>query len=121
MSIDRLAAKIAAIPKNKRGRRRYPDSLKREIMTALPASGMSNKDFAAKIGVSHANLCYWRDSQPPPTKRASTGGFKAISVETEATPATGICLRGPGGVVIEGLSLAAAAELIAALSGRSSC
>jgi transposase-like protein len=56
MSLDRLAAKVAAIPLNTRGRRRYTAALRKEIMTALAASGLSHQAFAEKIGVSGAEI-----------------------------------------------------------------
>lgn len=120
MSIERLAAKVAAIPLNRRGRRRYPAPLRREIMAALSTSGLTQRDFAAKVGVPHGSFANWQDLAPPRPAKRPTPGFKAIALEPEAT-AVGLCLRAPGGIVLENLSVAAAAELIAALTARSPC
>lgn len=63
MSIDRIAAKIAAVPLNARGHRRYPATLKREIMTVLPRSGMTRcKSRRAEcetleVGKAHDHSC----------------------------------------------------------------
>ena len=116
MSIDRLAAKIAAVPLNARGRRQYPAALRREIMAALAGSGLTHGAFAEKAGVAICNLAKWKNLAPRPKR--TTAAFKAIFVEPEAKH-QGLSLKAPGGVVIEGLSVSSAAELLAALCGRS--
>ncbi len=120
MSINRLAAKVAAVPLNNRGHRRYGEPLKREIMTALASSGLTHKDFAEQVGLPEANLCHWRDFGPAPATVAAGGSFKSIVVEPER-PSNYLSLRAPGGVVVEGLTIDAAADLIAALAVRASC
>jgi transposase-like protein len=126
MSLDRLAAKVAALALNSRGHRRYPEALKREIMAAFSASDLTHKEFAERVGVSDANLCYWRNMAPkrvakgPSAAKSPTVAFKPLIIEPEAV-STGLTLRAPGGVVLEGLSVETAAALIGALAARSSC
>jgi hypothetical protein len=88
-------------------------------MAALAKSGLTQQDFSAKVGVAGINLNHWRDLLPKrmPVKKAQ---FKTIALEPEAS-ASGLCLRAPGGIVLDGLSIASAAELIAALASRSAC
>lgn len=120
MSIDRLAAKIAALPLNARGRRSYPLALRREVMASLATSGMTRKDFAAKVGLPGPNLSNWRKFAPKARPKRVPERFRALAVEPEGSPEM-LSLRAPGGVVVEGLTVATAVELIAALAGRPAC
>lgn len=120
MSIEQLAAKIAAIPLNHRGHRIYGKSLKLEIMAALPKSGLTHKDFAERIGVPGANLCHWREHRDALSAVAGVSKFKELVIEADRSSER-LSLRAPGGVVIEGLSIAAAADLLIALAARSGC
>ena len=121
MSIDQLAAKIAAVPLNGRGHRRYPKALKQDIMSALASSDLSRRDFASRIGLAAVNLEHWRGFAP---KRKSGGPaasqFKNITVEADRSSAR-LSVRAPGGVIVDGLTVDAVADLIAALAARSSC
>lgn len=123
MSIDQIAARIGAAPVNARGRRSYSSVLRREIMAAYAASGLTKEAFAEKVGVPSANLSNWRKLAPKREPRRSTGLFRAVAVEPDASSSASatLSLRVPGGAVIEGLSIATAAELIAVLSGRPPC
>ena len=122
MSIDRLAAKVAAIPPNARGRRRYPEALKREIMAALAASQMTHKAFAERLGISGMNLCHWRELAPKrAAKKRQKASFKKIILEPESVDPGSLCMRMPNGAVLEGLSVATAAELITSLSRGAPC
>lgn len=120
MTIDRLAAKIAGLPRKASGRRLYPEALKREIAVALAASGLTHDDFAAKVGVPSSCLSNWKKQAVARAPRQLAPSFKTIAVEPE-TRVTNLSLRAPGGVVIEGLTVSAVAELLAALTERSSC
>lgn len=118
MSIDRLAAKVAALPLNARGRRRYPQALRIDALRTLSASDLSSDAFAEKIGVPNGTIASWKASASKSPAKWRPSAFKTIAVEPATKPATMVSLRTPDGVVVEGLSIAAAADLIAALSGR---
>jgi hypothetical protein len=89
-------------------------------MAEYAASGLTKEAFAEKVGVSGSNLSNWRKLSPRQQRGRTAASFRAVEVESEAAPAA-LSLRGPGGVVIEGLSIRTAAELIAALSGSVPC
>jgi transposase-like protein len=119
MSLDQLMAKVSAAPLNAQGRRKYTTELKREIMAALCESGLSHEGFAGKIGVPSNNLSNWRKFAPKlKTKRPAK--FRAIAVEPEVKRES-LTIKTAGGLVIEGLSISATAELLSALSARSTC
>ena len=120
MSIEQLAAKIAAIPVNHRGHRIYGKSLKLEIMAALPKSGLTHKEFAERVGVPAANLCHWREHRGALPSVAAVSRFKELVIEADRSSER-LILRAPGGAVIEGLSIADAADLLIALAARSPC
>ena len=119
MSIERLAGMVAQIRPNARGHKLYGEKLKGELIAALIESGLSARAFSDRVGVSEVNLVRWR-SEGVGKCGAGDGAFKKITVEGEeakAAPAS-LVLRAPGGVVIEGLSISAAKELLVALTAR---
>jgi transposase-like protein len=120
MSIEQLAAKVAALPANARGRRRYPTSLQRQILMALAQSGLRQKTFADRLGMSVANLAKWHARAPRAKAQSKTAAFKRV-IATESSATAVFSLRAPGGVVLEGLTAEAAADLIAALARRPTC
>jgi hypothetical protein len=120
-SLSQLAAVVEALPLNGRGHRRYGDALRQEIMAALASSGLSMGEFAGRVGISDGNLARWKGEAETMSPRMRRDAFKTIEVADPAPSTSGLTLRGPSGLVIEGLTLDECAALLRAVGGGSGC
>ena len=96
--------------------RRYPESLRAEIMectTALLESGVTWDRCSEVIGISTSTLYYWRtrDAQP------SSAALVPVKIRRDAAPVSSgpLTLRTPNGLELSGMDLAEAAQLLRVL------
>ena len=62
MDFSILRAKIEQVPGNKRGRRRFPPELQREIVEAAETSGVGRNQFLSEIGLSVGSFYVMRSA-----------------------------------------------------------
>jgi hypothetical protein len=115
----KAAAIRAAIRElGKRGKgRRYPESVKREVIAYLTERRKVGRGLAttsAELGIPERSIKLW-SSAPRPT---TTPRFVAMTVgdAAEISPPPRIVVHAPGGVRIEGLDVAAVADLLRRLA-----
>ena len=102
-----LAAKVAALPKNSGGNRRYPAALRPTILAARSryvAAGGSTREFSAQLGVHAATLTYWSEGKPKSKKRGRVRRVRLSDPAPRATPPAVAVIILPGGPRIEGLT-----------------
>jgi len=74
-------------------------------------AGTTKSAIVRTLGISEGTLSKWLSPDKPTTGR----GFRRIQLKTESEKLDGLSLVTPGGYRIEGLSLKAAAALLASL------
>lgn len=112
----RAAAKIRAgvATLGARGQgRRYPEALKREVVAYLTArrkAGRGLKTASVELGIPERSIKLWSSTPRPSGKPAFVPMVVTAPAAERTTPE--IVVHGPGGIRIEGLDLAALAELV---------
>lgn len=115
--VGRLRAELSACGGDGRGRR-YPGSLRRRagrLAGVEQREGRSVGALARRLGVSAPALTRWMQVARPST--AIVGQLRPVEIvpdEVVAPPA--VLVRGPRGIIIEGLGLAQIAELVRRLA-----
>ncbi len=95
--------------------RRYPPELRSEIADysrERVECGVALSRVGSEIGVSHPTLLRIVDEMPPRMRRVRVARPRATQLE----PRVSIVVRGPAGLVIEGLEIEGVAALFQALS-----
>ena len=95
--------------------RRYPAQLRSRIADygrARIEGGAALTRVSVEIGVSHPTLVRILDEKPARMRRVRVARPKA----TKAEPSAAVVVKGPGGLVIEGLDVGGLAALVRALS-----
>ena len=106
MNASSLVPRIRRHRQSQPRRRRYPEDLRREIVTHVRAErrrGKSIEAVAEKLGMSPFTLYDWLHAGAP-----SRGGFRRVQVAATARPAT---LVTPQGYRLEGDAESVAAVL----------
>ncbi len=107
--IRRAVAKLA-----RGGKRRYPARLRRRIADYARnqiESDVSLTQVSSDLGVGHPTLIRLLEEAPPRMRRVR------VTASTRVTDSSAILVvRGPGGIVIEGLDVDGAAALLRALA-----
>lgn len=95
--------------------RRYPEAVKREVLAYLGERRKEGRGYAtvaAELGIPRRSLKLWSSTPRP----SASPRFVAVTVDAAPSSATGIVVHGPAGLRVEGLDLAALAELIRRLA-----
>ena len=108
MDCSILKAKIEQVPVDKRGRRRFPPELQREVVEAAGASGLSRSKFLSEIGLSAGSFYVMRSAvkEKPKFRRIKFTAEERLSVWE---------VSGPGGIKITCESVEEVAKLWRAL------
>lgn len=119
MEIETAAAEFRAAVRRAGPRgagRRYPPALRRvavEYFRRRRAAGTTLAAISRELGVKRHTLVGWT---VPPEVAPTVPSFVPVSIVGDATAAPRIVVHGPGGVRVEGLDLAAVAELLRRLA-----
>lgn len=103
-----LRAELTRIERRGRGRA-YPTALRNRVATymeARRAEGASVPIIGAELGMCVSTLLRWTKARP------STAAFERVLVVADRAPPSALVVHGPCGLRIEGLDLAAVAELV---------
>ena len=95
--------------------RRYPARLRSRIAEysrERVKAGVALSRVCSEIGVSHPTLARILDEKPAPMRRVRVARARARKAE----PTQALVVKGPGGIVIEGLDVEGAAALVRAIS-----
>lgn len=99
---------------NRDDRGRVPLSLRNDVIAAVTQAnkgGMTLREISAELGTSFHTLMYWRNLS---TKKSK---LKPVRVAAQLVPVkSGLVIRGPRGLEIEGLDLSQLAELLVRLA-----
>ncbi|MCC6812124.1 MAG: transposase [Deltaproteobacteria bacterium] len=76
--------------------------------------GASIEEVAREIGVTKGSLYRWQ--REPKQTRATQPALRPVQVMAALKPAAAIVVRGPRGILIEGLDIGGIAELLAKVS-----
>lgn len=93
--------------------RRYPGELKRRVATWAKgerARGVGAKKVAEQLGLPWESVSRWMKPRPP--RGLPRAGLRQVEVLEFAARGSRPTLRSPNGYVVEGLDVAALAELI---------
>ena len=118
MEIEKAAAEFRAAVRRAGPRgagRRYPPALRRmaaEYFRRRRASGAAVEAISRELGVKRHTLVEWAAAP----QVATAPRFVPVSVVADEPAMSGIVVRGPGGVWVEGLDLAGVAELLRRLA-----
>lgn len=107
--IRRAVAKLA-----RGGKRRYPARLRRRIADYARnqiESDVSLTQVSSDLGVGHPTLIRFMEEAPPRMRRVRVAAPTRVT-DSSAT----LVVRGPSGIVIEGLDVDGAAALLRALA-----
>ena len=107
--IRRAVAKLA-----RGGKRRYPVRLRRRIADYARKqieADVSLTQVSSDLGVSHPTLIRLLEEAPPRMRRVRVAAPTRVTDSSAA-----LVVRGPGGIVIEGLDVDGAAALLRALA-----
>ena len=117
--LRKLRAEVRRAPKNKRGFRRIPVELRARILDAMPREARRRDyiEFAEQLGLSVHTMLGWRERERKRSPRRTVRRVETECGDAAATaPASALSAVLPGGVRIEGLSMAHAIELARVLS-----
>lgn len=97
--------------------RRYPEELKRDVLAYLAERRRMGRGLtatSAELGIPERSLKIWSSAPRP----SSVPSFIAMTLAgaPELRPASSIVVHTPGGVRIEGLDVAALADLLRRLA-----
>ena len=109
---DRIQQAVSALAAG--GLRRYPAKLRSRIADYSRErikAGTAVSRVCSELGVSHPTLVRILDEKPAPMRRVRVVRSKVTQEEPRE-----LVVRGPGGLVIEGLDVEGAAALLRALS-----
>ena len=109
---ERLRKAIAALMVG--GRRRYPAALRSQIAAYCrerTAAGGSISRVSVELGVSHPTLVRLVAEQPAPMRRV-----RVIPATVSLPEPPRLLVRGPAGLVVEGLDVEGVAALVRALA-----
>ncbi len=112
---ERLQQAVSALTAG--AQRRYPAKLRERIAEYSRdrlKAGVGLTRVSAELGVSHPTLVRILDEKLAPLRRVRVARPKAAKDEPAATEA--LVVRGPGGLVVEGLDVEGIAALVRALS-----
>jgi hypothetical protein len=112
---ERLEQAVSALATG--GQRRYPEKLRARIAEYSRArlkAGVGLTRVSSELGVSHPTLVRLLDEKPIAMRRIRIARPKATEGKSAATEA--LVVRGPAGLVIEGLDVEGVATLVRALS-----
>ena len=116
-STSETSATSNIIRSDRRGRKRYRDSYKAEVVSAYERSGLSGQAFAEQCGVKYPTFAAWvaksrkRDREPP----GGNAGQRFLLAELSGpSPETALRVELPGGAVAH-VASADQAGLLAAL------
>lgn len=127
MQLAHQAAAIRAEVSRIEGRRgrgkAYPRSLQitaASYFRAKRAQGASQRDIGEELGIHEDTLRRWASalSDAPPLESTPPSDFAPVEILDAAPPRPrgAILVRGPGGLLIEGLDIDSLAELVRRLS-----
>ena len=108
--IRRAVAKLA-----RGGKRRYPARLRRRIADYARnqiETDVSLTQVSSDLGVGHPTLIRLLEEAPPRMRRVRVAAPSRVTADSSAA----LVVRGPGGIVIEGLDVDGAAALLRALA-----
>lgn len=111
-----IQAAVARLGPRGQGRR-YPEALKREVLAYLAArreEGRGLKTTSVELGIPERSIKLWSNA-PRPSGRPAFVPMVVTTPEAECT-APQIVVHAPGGIRIEGLDVAALAELVRRLA-----
>ena len=109
---DRIQQAVSALAAG--ALRRYPARLRSRIADYSHErikAGAALSRVSSELGVSHPTLVRILDEKPAPMRRVRVARLEATKKEPRE-----LVVRGPGGLVIEGLDVEGAAALVRALS-----
>jgi transposase-like protein len=110
---ERIQQAVSALTAG--AQRRYPTELRSRIADYSRErikAGVALSRVCSELGVSHPTLVRILDETPAPMRRVRLAGPKARKAE----PRAALVVKGPGGLVIEGLDVEGVATLVRALS-----
>ena len=112
---ERLQQAVSALTSG--GQRRYPEKLRARIAAYSRdrlKAGVGLTRVSSELGVSHPTLVRILDEKPAALRRVRVARPKAAKDEPAAADA--LVVRGPAGLVVEGLDVEGIAALVRALS-----
>ena len=127
MTTDELKQAIAALSAVKQ-RRRYPAQLRAEVLRharARMSAGVSLRAVCEELDVGEPTLTRFLNAEKPvpvlapapsPSPKPAPKFARVRVVEKVAAPTTAISVKGPCGLIIEGLATAQLAELVRELA-----
>jgi len=107
------------------GRRRTPVERRQELLTAFRQSGLTQKAFARREGITYTTFCCWAQAErrkgklpvaPAGRKRRREGApVRFVEAKLPAAVAAPLEVRLPDGTSVRGTSAAEVAALVRAL------
>ena len=123
MALTNDDASSIIIKTDARGRTRYSEDYKRQVLEAFEQSGLSGVQFAQQCGVKYPTFASWlkkhRESKVDPGSGIPKGGSFLLAEIRDDVPAVGMSVNLPGGMVARASTreeIALLAELIKALA-----
>ena len=118
MTTDELKQAIAALSAVKQSRR-YPAQLRAEVLRhtrAKLSAGVSLSAVCDELDIGEPTLTRFLHAEKPAPKVAQSFARVRVVERKPATSTTALTVKGPCGLVIEGLTTAELAELVRSLS-----
>lgn len=116
--LEALRLEIAALAGHKNSRR-YPPELRARVAAFARdrrATGASIAAICAELDVGEPTMHRFLGLVGMPKRKKPVEGFKRVALAKPSSEPSRLVLRGPGGVVVEGLSVDEMAQLLKSLS-----